>query len=235
MLNVSKIKAITLDLDDTLWPVEPTIVRAEQALAHWLAEHAPATSSLLSQSASRSQLRKAVNLAHPEMAHDLSALRRLYLHRALEQAGEDTALAHPAFEVFFAERQRVTLYPDALGALAALAARFPVLAVSNGNADVHKVGLGAYFVGSVSAQSCGVAKPHIDIFHAAARTLQCAPDEVLHVGDDMHLDVVGAIDAGMQAAWLNRDAKVWSHPHTPHLTTTDMAQLCAALGLELSV
>lgn len=231
MLTLSKIKAITLDLDDTLWPVEPTIVRAEQVLADWLAQHAPATSSLLSSSATRSQLRKAVNLAHPEVAHDFSALRRMYLHRALAQAGDDTALAQPAFDVFLAERQRVTLYPDALAALAALAARFPLLAVSNGNADVHRVGLGAYFVGSVSAQSCGVAKPHIDIFHAAARSLQCTPGEVLHVGDDAHLDVVGALDAGMQAAWVNRDAKVWSHAQTPHLTTTDMAQLCAALGL----
>ena len=77
MLDVSKIKAITLDLDDTLWPVEPTIVRAEQALAHWLEQHAPATCTLLRDSATRSQLRKAVNLAHPEMAHDFSALRRL--------------------------------------------------------------------------------------------------------------------------------------------------------------
>ena len=225
MLNVSKIKAITLDLDDTLWPVEPTIVRAEQALAHWLAEHAPATSSLLSQSASRSQLRKAVNLAHPEMAHDLSALRRLYLHRALEQAGEDTALAHPAFEVFFAERQRVTLYPDALGALAALAARFPVLAVSNGNADVHRVGLGAYFVGSVSAQSCGVAKPHIDIFHAAARSLQCAPDEVLHVGDDAALDILGARAAGMPCVWLNREGAPWVHEGPPPWTVSSLREL----------
>jgi putative hydrolase of the HAD superfamily len=206
-------------------------VRAEQALAAWLATHAPATSALLTDSVTRSQLRKAVNLAHPEVSHDFSALRRLYLHRALAQAGEDPALVDPAFEVFFTERQRVTLYPDALRALAALAGRFPVLAVSNGNADVHRVGLGAYFVGSVSAQSCGVAKPHIDIFHAAARALQCAPDEVLHVGDDAHLDIVGALGAGMQAAWLNRDAKVWCHPQTPHLTTSDLAQLCAALGL----
>jgi hypothetical protein len=35
----------------------------------------------------------------------------------------------------------------------------------------------------------------------------------------------------MQAAWINRDAKVWSHVQSPHLTVTDMAQLCAALGL----
>ena len=233
MLNVSKIKAIALDLDDTLWPVEPIIARAEQALADWLARHAPTTASLLQDGAMRTQMRAAVNAAHPEAAHDFSALRLAYLHRALTHAGDDPALAHPAFEVFFAERQRVDLYPDALAALAALAARFPVVAVSNGNADVHRVGLGAFFVGSVSAQSAGVAKPHIDIFHAAARSVQCAPDEVLHVGDDAHLDVLGALDAGMQAAWVNRDAKVWSHAQTPHLAVTDMTQLSAALGLRL--
>ena len=233
MLQLSKIKAITLDLDDTLWPVEPTIARAEQALADWLAQHAPATARLLRDAPVRSQLRKTVLHAHPELAHDFSALRLAYLHRALGQAGEDTALAHAAFAVFLEERQRVSLFPDSLAALAALAARYPVVAVSNGNADVFRVGLGAYFVGSVSAQSCGVAKPHVDIFHAAARSVQCEPDEVLHVGDDAHLDVVGALNAGMQAAWINRDAKAWSHPQTPHVTATDMAHLCASLEIAL--
>jgi putative hydrolase of the HAD superfamily len=233
MLQVPKIKAITLDLDDTLWPVEPTIARAEQALADWLAQHAPATARLLSAAPVRSQLRQAVLQAHPEVAHDFSALRLAYLGRAMAQAGDDTALAGPAFEVFFNERQNVTLFPDSLAALAALAARYPIVAVSNGNANVHRVGLGAYFVGSVSAQSFGVAKPHIDIFHAAARSVQCDPEQVLHVGDDAHLDVVGALNAGMQAAWINRDAKAWDHPQSPHLTATDMAALCAALGLAL--
>jgi putative hydrolase of the HAD superfamily len=231
MLQVSKVKAITLDLDDTLWPVEPTIARAERALADWLIRHAPATARLLSDAPVRSQLRKAVLQAHPEVAHDFSALRLAYLSRALAHAGDDTALAQPAFEAFFDERQNVTLFPDSLSALAALAARYPIVAVSNGNANVHRVGLGAYFVGSVSAKSFGVAKPHIDIFHAAARSVQCAPEEVLHVGDDAHLDVVGALNAGMQTAWINRDAKAWEHPQTPHLTATDMGALCAALGL----
>ena len=231
MLQVSKVKAITLDLDDTLWPVEPTIARAERALADWLTRHAPATARLLSDAPVRSQLRKAVLQAHPDVAHDFSALRLAYLSRALAQAGDDTALAQPAFEAFFDERQNVSLFPDSLSALAALAARYPIVAVSNGNANVHRVGLGAYFVGSVSAQSCGVAKPHIDIFHAAASSVQCDPDEVLHVGDDAHLDVLGALNAGMQTAWINRDAKAWEHPQTPHLTATDMGALCAALGL----
>ena len=37
MLDLSRIRAITLDLDDTLWPVWPTIHRAEQVLSDWLA------------------------------------------------------------------------------------------------------------------------------------------------------------------------------------------------------
>ena len=36
-------QALTLDLDDTLWPIWPTIARAEQALQDWLRQHAPRT------------------------------------------------------------------------------------------------------------------------------------------------------------------------------------------------
>ena len=41
MLDLSKIKAITLDLDDTLWPIWPVIERAETALSDWLTSRAP--------------------------------------------------------------------------------------------------------------------------------------------------------------------------------------------------
>ena len=37
------IRVLTLDLDDTLWPVGPTLVRAEQMLHDWLRAQAPAT------------------------------------------------------------------------------------------------------------------------------------------------------------------------------------------------
>ena len=36
MLDIKTIKAVTLDLDDTLWPVWPAIERAEKALENWL-------------------------------------------------------------------------------------------------------------------------------------------------------------------------------------------------------
>ena len=40
-LDVKRISAISLDLDDTLWPVWPAIERAERVLHAWLVKEAP--------------------------------------------------------------------------------------------------------------------------------------------------------------------------------------------------
>jgi len=113
-----------------------------------------------------------------------------------------------------------------------LSGRYPLLAVSNGNADVVRVGLGAYFSGSVSARDAGVAKPDPRIFHAAAAHLGCAPHQVLHVGDDHAADVVGAAQAGMQAVWLRHPTALEpSHSAHAHLVVEDLRHLCEALGV----
>ena len=62
-LDISRIRAITLDLDDTLWPIWPTIARAEAVLLDWLAEHAPATRALHASTAALRALRDRVQLA----------------------------------------------------------------------------------------------------------------------------------------------------------------------------
>jgi len=233
-LDVSRIHGITLDLDDTLWPVGPTIVRAEQALQDWLATHAPATAALCQDRAVLRAARQAVNAEHPEWAHDFSALRRAQIQRLLRQAGDDEALAPAAFEAFFAQRQRVDLFDDVLPALAWLSARWPVVALSNGNADVHRVGIGRFFSGSVSARDVGVGKPDARIFRAGAAVLGCAPEQVLHVGDDAALDVAGALAAGLQAAWVQRLAVCAGSDGEAlpeaHWAGPDLAALCRALA-----
>lgn len=230
-LELSRIRAITLDLDDTLWPVWPTIARAEAQLQAWLAEHAPATVALSAQPGVLRAIRSEVNRDFADQAHDLSALRREAIRRALQRAGEDTALAGPAFEVFYAERQRVDLFADALPALEYLSSRFPVVALSNGNADVQRVGLERYFHASVSARDVGVAKPDPRIFLRGAQAAGVAAAQVLHVGDDGHLDGMGGLKAGMQVALVNRAGHAWEHaPHAPHATVTDLAELCELLG-----
>ena len=228
MIDISQIKAITLDLDDTLWPVWPAIQRAEQVLTDWLTQNAPATARLSSQPGVKTAVRAEINARHTDQAHDLSFLRLASIRALLLQAGDPAHLAESAFEVFFAERQRVDLYEDALPALAFWSQRWPVVALSNGNADVHRVGIGQHFHASVSAKSVGVAKPDVRIFLAAAQAAGVAPHEVLHIGDDAHMDCVGGLAAGMQVAWINREGHAWSHgDNRPHLEVQDLRAICA--------
>lgn len=228
MIDISKIRAITLDLDDTLWPVWPTIGRAELALQAWLSHHAPGAAALSADPELKKTVRAEIHARHADRAHDLSFLRRESIRALLQQAGESTHLAEAAFEVFFAERQRVDLFDDALPALTFWSQRMPVVALSNGNADVHRVGIGQHFHASVSAQSLGVAKPDLRIFVAGAAAAGVQPHEVLHIGDDAHADCVGALAAGMQVAWLNRDGQDWPHGEMrPHLDVRDLHALCA--------
>ena len=230
MLDLKIIQAISLDLDDTLWPVWPVIERAEKALETWLSTHAPMTAALFANSLARADIRASVLRSRPDLQHDLSAVRREAIRVALQRSKEDLALAEAAFDVFFAERNRVMLYDDALLALEFLASRYPIVALSNGNADIQRIGLGAYFKASISAQQFGVGKPDARIFHAAAGAVDIAVQNVLHIGDDPTLDVLGALNVGMQAAWLNRASDAWQHEARPNITVLGLTQLCDCLG-----
>ena len=229
-LDVGRVRAITIDLDDTLWPIWPTIARAEGVLQSWLDDRAPATAALARDKDTLRAVRNQMASLRPDIAHDLSAMRRESIRLLLTRAGDDPSLAEPAFEAFFAERQRVDLYDDALPALAELASCFPVVALSNGNADVHRVGLGAHFHAALSAQRFGVAKPDPRIFHAGANAAGVESHQVLHIGDDAHLDGMGALNAGMQFAWVRRENQPWTHaPAQPHITVRDLQALSQLL------
>src|SRR5687768_201622 len=97
------VHAITLDLDDTLWPIAPVIQRAETALGEWLRRHAPRTAERWSVAAMRA-LRDEVAAEHPHLAHDFTRQRLITLERMLRAAGDDVALVQPAFDTFFAAR-----------------------------------------------------------------------------------------------------------------------------------
>lgn len=199
----ARIRAITVDLDDTLWPIGPTIAHAEAALAVWLLQHAPRVAERFDPAATGA-LRAAVAREWPERAHDLTAMRRETIRRMLAASGEDEALGPAAFDVFFAARQQVELYADVQQALERLSARWPLLALTNGNADIERIGLARWFRGCLCAHEIGVGKPDPRIFAAACARLGFEPIEVLHVGDDLVLDVQGALAAGMHAAWVRR-------------------------------
>jgi FMN hydrolase / 5-amino-6-(5-phospho-D-ribitylamino)uracil phosphatase len=239
MLNLQKIRAISLDLDDTLWPIWPVIQRAEKALLTWLGEHTPMTAALFSSPTALHEIREymhdVVLKNKPEMAHDLGAIRKESIRLALYRAGDDPLLAEPAYQAFFAARNQVEYYEDALPALQWLSSRYPLVSLSNGNAQLALVGIAHYFQAELSAKSVGVAKPNAQIFLAAAQSVGLQADEVLHVGDDAALDVIGALNAGMQAVWLNRQAKLWSHEtHQPTLEIASLSELTALLNKDIT-
>jgi HAD superfamily hydrolase (TIGR01549 family) len=217
-------RAITLDLDDTLWPVWPAIELAEAALQQWLEERCPVVGQRYPLAGMR-RLRDEIATERPDLAHDYSAQRLLSLQRALAACGEREALAEEGFEVFFAARNRVELFEDAEASLLRMAAHVPLVALTNGNADLARIGLDHHFAFCVCARDFGRAKPDPGIFLSACERLGLAPAEVLHVGDHPDHDIIGAHRAGMRTAWLNRGALEWPHADLPEIAVRDLHQL----------
>ncbi|MEM9531378.1 MAG: HAD-IA family hydrolase [Pseudomonadota bacterium] len=212
------IRAISFDLDDTFWPIRPVIERAERRLKQWIAQRHPELVDHFTPERLLA-LRDTVLAENPGFAHDLSMLRRLTLKLAMRPAGCTEQDVEEAFEVFFSARNEVQLYPDVQPALEALASRYRLITLSNGNADVHRIGLGHFFEASIAARDVGVAKPAPAIFEHAVAELDLAPHEVLHVGDDLESDVAGALRAGLAAVWVNRDTAQGGQQPVPVVRT----------------
>jgi FMN hydrolase / 5-amino-6-(5-phospho-D-ribitylamino)uracil phosphatase len=224
LLQTYNIRALSLDLDDTLWPIASTMLRAEQALHTWLSARHPQVTAAFDIPRMRA-LREQIWQRHPELAHDFTATRVLSLERAMLPLGCSKSDVADAFAVFFHARNQVELYPDVLPALAALAQRVPLLVLTNGNADLQHMGIAHFFAGRVDARSFGAAKPAPSIFLATAERAQVAPAQLLHVGDHPQQDVLGALQAGLPAVWLNRTGAIWNEAANPPETISTLLEL----------
>jgi len=216
-----RIRAITLDLDDTLWAIGPVIKRAEAKLWEWLTEHHPRITSDFSADELR-QVREAVIEEHKDKSHDFRFLRKRVLETIAVRSGYTPELVEPAFAVFDRARNEVDFYPDVMPALETLANDFILVAVTNGNADLETIGIRHLFHAVVAAADAGVAKPARPIFEQAIARTGCRPTEILHVGDHPEIDVNGAYEAGLRTAWINRDEQGWPEdlPRPDAIVTT---------------
>jgi putative hydrolase of the HAD superfamily len=216
---------LSFDLDDTLWPVEPVMLAAEAEMQAWIKERHPQIMQGHDRESLR-RLRAALAERFPRQAHDMTFLRRRMLSELFAAAGKSSAHADEAFEVFFAARNRVTLYAEVETTLTRLSERYRLFALSNGNADLARCGISRWFAGHVTAISAGAPKPDIRIFSRLIDEAGVEAHQILHVGDDPQLDVVGAAQAGLQAVWLNRNAKAWpAHLPPPPRTILSLAEI----------
>src|SRR5450755_247302 len=105
---------LSFDLDDTLWAVEPVMLAAEAAMLAWLREHHPLTMDGQDRESLRA-MRVRIAQQFPERSHDMTFLRHRALSEMFSAAGHPTVHADEAFEVFYAERNRVKLYDEVEG------------------------------------------------------------------------------------------------------------------------
>ena len=133
---------------------------------------------------------------------------------------------------------RVALYPDALAALDAVGARWPLALVTNGPSrlqrpTIARFGLERRFAAVVVSGEAGVRKPDPAIFAIALDALGAPPDAAVHVGDNPRDDVAGAVAAGLGAVWIDRGQ--WQPPApgepAPHAVARALLELPGLLGI----
>ena len=222
------IELITFDLDDTLWDTAPVIVSAELALREWLAEQAPQLGGVPVEHLWA--IREQILANEPQLKHRISALRRQVLLQALQEAGygheQATQLASAAFEVFLHARHQLEVFPEVQPTLEHLARHYRLGVVTNGNADVGRLGLAEYFRFALCAEDIGIAKPDQRLFHEAlVRGGNIAPQAAVHIGDHPGDDIAGAQQAGLRAIWYNPGGKPWGAEHRPDGEIGNLSEL----------
>lgn len=223
------IRTITFDLDDTLWEIHPVIKRAEQRLYAWLGEHYPRITDMYAIEDIRAIREQVVNEI-PDQAHDLTFLRRVVLERIGTAAGYDTDFIDAAFDVFDEVRNDVDIFPGVIPALESLREHYVLIAVTNGNANLDKIGIRYLFHDVVTAVTAGAAKPARKIFDAAVLAGGANARQTLHVGDHPEFDVNGARDAGLKTAWVNRGGEQWpAESEVPDVEVAEVGELVSLL------
>jgi len=226
------ISVITFDLDNTLWDVEPVLLRAEEAQQQWLLQHRLGAVENFDHQG-LFEFKKSVWKRHPQLQHHVSQIRIQTLYELQRAAGygeeEARSGAQQAFEVFLLERHKVVLYEEALGVLELLAQRYTLGALTNGNANIYKTDAAEYFDFAFLAEDIGASKPHPDMFQAALKQAGVAAQDIIHVGDDPEHDIQGARNMGMHTIWVNTRHKAWPRGKRADREITNLQQLPAAI------
>lgn len=153
-----------------------------------------------------------------------------------DQGVEDAGLAEELGERFGDERRaRHETFAGAGEALERLAESFALALVTNGAACLQREklaasGLGHHFDAVVVSADLGTAKPDASVFHHALQQLGAENASATMVGDSLAKDIDGALAAGLEAIWINRDGSPPppGRPGLPQIAT--LGELPALIG-----
>lgn len=229
--SITTIKALTFDLDDTLYDNAPFMAQAEAALINSLAQYDGLKNTRLSDF---NKVKLAVLESQPNIYHDVlvwraEAIKQFLYINGIQDKSQQEDIIDTAMHDFIFWRNKVVVPQQAIDMLVLLSKKYPLAVITNGNAEITKIGLSDYFQFSLRAGPDGLAKPYPDMFKLAAERLAIAPQNILHIGDNLFADVIGAINGGMQACWLNTtNNNIYQHKESkvlPHIEITQLSEL----------
>lgn len=199
------IKALSFDLDDTLYANENVLLKAESSFLNYLHQHCPETKG--TELPHWRRLRFQALEQQPELKHDVTKLRIASVELGLTQLGvsPDKArnIAESGFSYFQTVRSQISVPHENIQLLQLLRKKYPVVAVSNGNLDMKQAGIEQYFDAGYFAGKW-LSKPEPDMLAEACRNLSIQANSLLHIGDMTRYDVLAARRFGAQSVWLNQ-------------------------------
>ncbi|GGP92857.1 HAD-IA family hydrolase [Shewanella ulleungensis] len=198
-------KAISFDLDDTLYNNLPYVVHASEQLFELINRSYPATMAW--NSTQWQQLKHHLFTLRPELAHDTSVARYAMLHQGLLHFGyseiDASQGAQLGMDCFHYHRSDFTVASEVLTVLQKLGQYYPLIGITNGNVDSKRIGLSDVMQFVLHPGHGIKMKPHSDMFTLACKQLAITPAQLLHIGDHPSSDIAGAKMAGCQSVWLN--------------------------------
>ncbi len=212
------IKAITFDLDNTLWHISQAIPEGERRTFAYLKRHCPDIAAHYDIPSLR-QLMLDILKQQPSLTHQISRLRKLALGQAIQKSGYSNELAQlhaqAAFDLFMDARHEVVLFDHAIEMLDELHQHYQLGALTNGNADINRLPVKPFFDFCYSAEQVLSSKPNPELFQAALSHTSLTPSQCIHVGDHSEHDIFGGQQAGFYTIWVNTDRRPWPQEYLP--------------------
>lgn len=223
-------EVLSFDLDDTLYQNEDVIIRAEQAQFDAVCHLVPEARDV--GITKWQKLKWQVAKSMPDVRHDVSEWRFQVIKQGLADFGiTDEQAVQQIYQVFYVARSNFTVPAETFSVLTQLKTKFKLIAVTNGNVDINRVGLGPYFDAYYRAgeHNCRM-KPYPDMLLKAVNDLSLScPSKILHIGDNIKADVKSAQYAGVASIWFNPHKD--SYPSGYSLPTAEYSDLSDLLQL----
>jgi putative hydrolase of the HAD superfamily len=110
--------------------------------------------------------------------------------------------------------RRKALFPNVIEVLEYLQKKYTLHIITNGFEEVQDIKIKAndldkYFTTITTSEEAGSKKPDQQIFKYALAKAGAIPEESLMIGDDLDVDIIGAMKAGIDGLFCNFD-------HLPH-------------------